>query len=164
MRQRKFISLLGSAAAAWPFAARAQKGEQLRRVGVLMNGNERDQYTERTSRPLCRRFSDWVGWRGRIVRIDLRWPPAAPERIGAYAAELVGMTPDVILCSGSASLDALLRTTRSIKAVSVLVSDPVAQGFVKTWRIRAATSQAFPRSSRLRPANGSICSSRHRPA
>ena len=130
MRRRKFISLLGSAAAAWPFAARAQKGEQLRRVGVLMNGNERDPvyraYVAAFVQALQR-----LGWlEGQNLRIDLRWPPAAPERIGAYAAELVGMTPDVILCSGSASLDALLRTTRSIKAVFVLVSDPVAQGFV----------------------------------
>src|SRR4029077_14057236 len=50
--------------------------------------------------------------------------------IGAYAAELVGMTPDVILCSGSGSLAALLRTTSSVKAVVVLVSDSVAPGFV----------------------------------
>jgi putative ABC transport system substrate-binding protein len=71
-----------------------------------------------------------LGWReGQNFRIDLRWPTADPERIGADAAELVGMTPDVILCSGSASL-AALRTTRSISVVFVLVSDPVAQGFV----------------------------------
>jgi putative ABC transport system substrate-binding protein len=128
-KRREFITL-GSAAAAWPLAAHAQKGEQLRRVGVLMNGNERD--------PVYRAYvADFVqalqrlGWlEGQNLRIDLRWPPADPERIGAYAAELVGMTPNVILCSGSGSLAALLRTTRSIKAVFVLVSDPVAQGFV----------------------------------
>src|SRR5262249_16921675 len=99
-------------------------------VGVLMNGNEKDPvyqaYVAAFAQTLQR-----LGWReGQNLRIDLRWPSADSERIGAYATELVGMAPDVILCSGSASLAGLLRSTRSINAVFVLVSDPVAQGFV----------------------------------
>jgi putative ABC transport system substrate-binding protein len=131
IRRREFITLLGgAAAAAWPLTARAQQGEWMRRVGVLMNGNEKDPvyraYVAAFVQTLQR-----LGWReGQNLRIDLRWPSADPERIGAYAAELVGMTPDAILCSGSASLAGLLRTTRSINTVFVLVSDPVAQGFV----------------------------------
>src|SRR5436190_20545974 len=123
MKRREFITLLGGAAAAWPLAARAQQpGRQMRRVGVLMNGNESDPvyraYVAAFVQTLQR-----LAWReGQNLRIDLRWPAADPERIGTYAAELVGMTPDVILCSGSASLAALLRTTRSIKVVFVLVS------------------------------------------
>jgi putative tryptophan/tyrosine transport system substrate-binding protein len=129
LKRRQFITLVGGAAA-WPVAARAQRTGSVRRIGVLMNGNERDPvyraYVAAFVQALQR-----LGWlEGQNLRIDFRWPPADPERIGAYAAELVGMTPDVILCSGSASLAALLRTTRSIKAVFVLVSDPVAQGFV----------------------------------
>jgi ABC-type uncharacterized transport system substrate-binding protein len=129
MKRRTFISLLGSAAA-WPLAARAQPGEQMRRIGVLMNGNESDPvfraYVVAFVQTLQR-----LGWReGQNLRTDLRWASADPQRIGSYAAELVGMIPDVILCSGSANLAALLRTTRSIKVVFVLVSDPVAQGFV----------------------------------
>jgi len=130
MRRREFITLLGGAAVAWPLAARAQQGERIRRVGVLMNGAESDPiyraYVAAFVQTLQR-----LGWReGQNFRIDLRWPTADPERIGADAAELVGMTPDVILSSGSASLAALVRTTRSIQVVFVLVSDPVAQGFV----------------------------------
>jgi len=130
MRRREFITLLGGAAAAWPLAARAQQGDRIRRVGVLMNGAESDPiyraYVAAFVQTLQR-----LGWReGQNFRIDLRWPTADPERIGADAAELVGMTPDVILSSGSASLAALVRTTRSIQVVFVLVSDPVAQGFV----------------------------------
>ena len=130
MRRREFITLLGGAAAAWPVGARAQKGEQVRRVGVLMNGNERDPVYQAYVATFVRSLQQ-LGWlEGQNLRIDLRWPSADPERIGAYAAELVGMTPDVILCSGSGSLAGLLRTTSSVKAVFVLVSDPVAQGFV----------------------------------
>ena len=102
----------------------------MRRLGVLMNGKESDPvyraYVAEFAQTLQR-----LGWReGQNLRMDLRWPAGDPKRIGAYAAELVGMTPDVILCSGSGSLAALLRTTSSVKAVFVLVSDPVAQGFV----------------------------------
>ena len=117
MKRREFITLLGGAAATWPLAARAQKGEQVRRVGVLMTKTKGTPYTKLTSRRLCARFSNWVRPGRAEFRIDLRWPSADPERIGAYAAELVGMTPDVILCSGSGSLAALLRTTSSVKAV-----------------------------------------------
>jgi len=102
----------------------------MRRVGVLMNGNESDPIFRAYAAAFVQMLQR-LGWReGQNLRIDLRWPSADPERIGAYAAELVGLTPNVILCSGSGSLAALLRTTSSVKAVFVLVSDPVAQGFV----------------------------------
>jgi putative ABC transport system substrate-binding protein len=127
--RREFITVLGGAGA-WPAVARAQQGERARRVGVLMNGNEKDPVYQAYVAAFVQTLQR-LGWRdGQNLRIDLRWPSADPERIGAYAAELVGMTPDVILCSGSASLAGLLRTTRSVNAVFVLVSDPVAQGFV----------------------------------
>jgi putative ABC transport system substrate-binding protein len=130
VRRREFITLLGGAAAAWPVAAGAQHTERMRRIGVLMNGSEGDPvyraYVAASVQTLQR-----LGWREeQNLRIDLRWPAGDPERIGAYAAELVGMTPDVILCSSSANLTALVRATRSINVVFVLVSDPVAQGFV----------------------------------
>ena len=164
MRRREFITLLGGAAAVWPLAARAQPGQPMRRVGVLMNGNESDPIFRAYAAAFVQMLQR-LGWReGQNLRIDLRWPGGDPERIGAHAAELVGLIPDVMLGSGSANLAALLRTTRSLKIVFVLISDPVAQGSFQTWRIRAATSQGFPRSSRLWPANGSISSSRHRPA
>jgi ABC-type uncharacterized transport system substrate-binding protein len=130
MRRREFITLLGGAAATWPLAAHAQQSEGIRRVGVLMNGAESDPiyraYVAAFVQTLQR-----LGWReGQNFRIDFRWPTADRERIGAAAVELTGMSPDVILSSGSASLAALARTTRSIQVVFVLVSDPVAQGFV----------------------------------
>jgi putative ABC transport system substrate-binding protein len=131
MRRREFIILVGGATA-WPLTARAQQHDRMRRMSVLMNGAENDSTYQayvaaflQTLRPL--------GWReGQNLRIDLRWPTGNPERIGAYAAELVEMSPDVILCSSSANLSALPRTTRSIKVVFVLVSDPIAQGFISS--------------------------------
>jgi putative ABC transport system substrate-binding protein len=113
IRRREFITLLGGAVVASPLAARAQQNDQLRRVGVLMNGNERDPVYRAYIAAFVQTLQR-LGWReGQNLRIDLRWPSADPERIGAHAAELVAMTPDVILSSGSASLAALLRTTHS---------------------------------------------------
>jgi putative ABC transport system substrate-binding protein len=102
VRRREFITLLGGAAPTWPLVVRAQQGERMRRLGVLMNGKESDPvyraYVAEFAQTLQR-----LGWReGQNLRMDLRWPAGDPERIGAYAAELVGMTPDVILCSSAA--------------------------------------------------------------
>jgi putative tryptophan/tyrosine transport system substrate-binding protein len=138
LKRRDFITLLGGAAA-WPVSARAQQGERVRRVGVLMNGAEGDPvyraYVAAFVQTLQR-----LGWReGQNFRIDVRWPTADRKRIGAAAAELVGMSPDVILSSGSASLAELLRTTPRVQVVFVLVSDPVAQEFV--------TNLAHPRGN-----------------
>ena len=73
--------------------ARAQKGEQVRRVGVLMNGNERDPVYQAYAAAFVQTLQQ-LGWlEGQNLRIDLRWPSAEPERIVAYAAELVGITP-----------------------------------------------------------------------
>jgi putative ABC transport system substrate-binding protein len=131
LKRRNFITLLGGATA-WPLAARAQQHDRMRRVGVLMNGAENDPIYQAYVAAFLQMLRP-LGWReGQNLGIDLRWPTGNPERIAAYAAELVGMSPDVILCSGSANLNALQRTTRSIKVVFVLVSDPIAQGFIST--------------------------------
>jgi putative tryptophan/tyrosine transport system substrate-binding protein len=130
MKRRDFITLLGGAAAAWPLAARAQQPEKVRRIGVLMNAPESDpsyrSYAAAFAQTLQR-----LGWReGKNLHLDFRWSAGEPERIDAYAAELAGMTPDLILASSSANLIAMLRATRTIPIVFVQVSDPVAQGFV----------------------------------
>src|SRR5262245_33880321 len=95
MRRRAFITLLGGAAAMWPFAVRAQEGERMRRLGVLMNGNESDPIFRAYAAAFVQMLQR-LGWReGQNLRIDLRWPGADPENIGAHAADLVGLTPDV---------------------------------------------------------------------
>ena len=77
MRRREFISLLGGAAAAWPLTARAQQGERMRRIGVLMSLAESDPEAQARVAAF-REGLQKLGWaEGRNVRIDIRW--AAPD-------------------------------------------------------------------------------------
>ena len=129
IERRKFLATLGGAAAAWPIAARAQQGERMRRIGVLMGGAGRDP----VEHARLAAFLDGLrqlGWTdGRNVRIDTRWPAGDADR-RAYAAELVGLAPDVILASASASVAALQQASRSAPIVFANVIDPVGAGFV----------------------------------
>jgi putative ABC transport system substrate-binding protein len=130
MRRREFITLLGSTAVAWPLAARAQQGEPMRRVGVLMLGGESDP--DQLARVAAfREAFEKLGWaEGRNVRIDLRFASAEPERIRSYSAALLGLAPDVILANGTPVLETLRKLTLSVPIVFVGVSDPVSAGFV----------------------------------
>jgi len=129
VNRREFITLLGSAAAL-PLAAHAQQGERMRRIGVLMTFAADDP----TGHTRILRFAQALGqfgWTdGRNVRIDLRWSAGDPERIRKYAAELVALTPDVILTVGSSTTGPLLQATRTVPIVFVQVADPVGAGFV----------------------------------
>jgi putative ABC transport system substrate-binding protein len=128
-RRREFIALVGGASA-WPLSARAQGAGQVRRVGVLMNNVPTERLYQSYMTTLVQALQT-LGWRdGRNLHLDIRWSAGDPERIRSYAEELVGLTPDVIVSSSTANLVALLRATRTIPIVFVLVSDPVAQGFV----------------------------------
>jgi putative ABC transport system substrate-binding protein len=126
MRRRQFITLLGCAAA-WPLAARAQ---QLRRIGVLMNGAESEEVLRGNREAFVQtlRTHGWVD--GQNLRIDVRWNDGIAERARARAAELVGLVPEVLFSASTTNLMALMRETRSIPIVFVQVSDPVVQGFV----------------------------------
>ena len=105
MRRRQFITLIGSAAS-WPLAARAQQGERLRRIGVLMNTASDDS----EGQALLAAFHqglERLGWTvGYNLRIDYRWGGADTERIRSGAAEVVALAPDVNLASGTPSVAA----------------------------------------------------------
>jgi putative tryptophan/tyrosine transport system substrate-binding protein len=130
--RREFITLLGGAMAAWPLSARAQEGDRMRRIGVLLGVAERD--LEAQARVLAfRQGLHDHGWtEGRNVRIDWRWAAAEPERMRTYAAELVALAPDVILANTTPVVAALLQATRTITIVFVQVVDPVGSGFVSS--------------------------------
>jgi putative ABC transport system substrate-binding protein len=130
MRRREFVSLLGGAAAAWPFPARAQQLERVRRIGVLMNLAADDRQSQRRNAAFLQGLQQ-LGWTdGRNVRIDYRWAAGDADRFRGYAAELVALAPDVILASASPALTALQQTTRTVPIVFVIVIDPVGAGFV----------------------------------
>jgi putative ABC transport system substrate-binding protein len=114
MRRREFIALVGGAAA-WPFAVRAQQPDRLRRIGMLLSANHRVVQSDAAAFREELRKRGWT--EGHNVQIESRWADADAERIRAFAAELVGLSPDAILANGSAVLAALLRQTHTVPIV-----------------------------------------------
>jgi putative tryptophan/tyrosine transport system substrate-binding protein len=132
MRRREFIKVIGGAAAGWPLVARAQQSEQMRRIGVLLNVAADDPESPARLTAFAQGLQE-LGWiDGRNVRVDFRWGGADVERIRRYAAELVALAPDVILCSGSPTVAALEQATSTVPIVFVQVPDPVSSGHVES--------------------------------
>ena len=128
MRRREFIAGLG--AAAWPLAARAQQGERVRRIGVLMSSDENDPLMKSYVSALTQGLAD-LGWTvGRNVQMELRWYGDNINRLRALAQELVGVQPDIILTNSTPATVAVQRETQTIPIVFVNVADPVAQHIV----------------------------------
>ena len=129
MRRRHFLGALGVAAATWPFAARAQQPERMRRIGVLVGLGENDGHIQARLAAL-RQGLERRGWsEGRNIRIDTRYAPAGAQA-QALAKELVALQPDVILAHTVTVAAALQRETRTIPIVMVSVGDPVGSGFI----------------------------------
>jgi putative ABC transport system substrate-binding protein len=137
LRRREFIAGLGGAAA-WPLAARAQQGNRVRRIGVLLvAGDENDPRLKTYVSAFTQALAD-LG-----VRIDLRWYGDDTNRIGALAQELVGLNPDIILANGTPATAAVQRETRTIPIVFVNVGDPVASGLVERLDRPSGNSTGF---------------------
>jgi putative ABC transport system substrate-binding protein len=129
MNRRDFITLLGGAAA-WPLAARAQQGGRMRRIGVLMPRDENDPVAKTSVSAFIQALAG-LGWSdGRNLRMDVRWGGDDTNRMRAFAQELVGLQPDIILAGGTAATIALQRETRTILIVFANGTDPVASGIV----------------------------------
>jgi putative tryptophan/tyrosine transport system substrate-binding protein len=132
MRRREFITLVGSAVAAWPLAARAQQGDRLRRIGMLVASTESDQLSQAQVAALRDGLAK-LGWvEARNLRIDLRFGGGDAERIRAVAAELVSFAPEVIVCSGVEATLVLQQQTQTIPIVITGVGEPVANGIVRS--------------------------------
>jgi putative tryptophan/tyrosine transport system substrate-binding protein len=132
MKRRKFITLLGGAAAAWPFAALAQQGtqERMRRIAVLVGYADNDPEGQRNVSALVERLAE-LGWRqGHNASIDVRFAAGDAARIGAYTTELLALAPDVIVCHSYRVLSALRTATRTVPIVVAQASDPVDTGLV----------------------------------
>jgi putative ABC transport system substrate-binding protein len=121
LRRGEFITLLGGAAA-WPLAARAQQGNRMQRIGMLLPGVENSAFTQALA---------GLGWTdGRNVRMELRSYGGDISRLRALAHELVGLQPDIILTGGTSAIVAVQRETGTIPIVFVSQNDPVASGIV----------------------------------
>jgi putative ABC transport system substrate-binding protein len=129
VRRRNFITLLGGAAA-WPMAAWAQQGDRVRRIGVLMGGDENEPEVKLRLSAFTQAVAV-LGWTdGRNVRMDVRWGGGDANRMRALAQELVGLQPDIIVASTTPVIIALQRETRTIPIIFANVGDPVASGIV----------------------------------
>jgi len=130
MRRRHFITLLGGAAAAWPLAARAQQADRTRRIGMLMNGAATEALPQSRVAAFVQALRQ-AGWiEGQNLRIDIRWNAGDAQLARIYAAQLIGLMPDVILAASTTNLTVIQQATSVVPVVFVSVSDPVAQGFV----------------------------------
>jgi putative ABC transport system substrate-binding protein len=115
--RREFIMLLGGAAAAWPVLARAQQGDRVRRIGVLMSLDENDPFVKPFLPAFVQALAG-LGWTdGRNLRMDLRRWGDDINRLPALAREVVGLQPDIIVTTGTPPTVALQRETRTIPIV-----------------------------------------------
>jgi putative ABC transport system substrate-binding protein len=129
MRRREFISLLGGVAAR-PLAAHAQQAQRMRRIGVLIGFAEADPDVQSWLAAFRGGLAK-LGWtEGSNFQIQLRWASDDPDRMKAFATELVDLRPDAILSVTTPVTNALVRETHTIPIVIVSVADPIASGFV----------------------------------
>jgi putative ABC transport system substrate-binding protein len=131
MQRREFITLLGGAAATWPFAARAQQREPLRRVAILEPISKDTPGAHARYSAFLEGFEQ-LGWTdGRNVQILARWGGGNEVETRKYADELAALAPDVILAGGGSGAELMLKATRTIPIVFVIVPDPVGAGYVE---------------------------------
>jgi putative tryptophan/tyrosine transport system substrate-binding protein len=129
MRRREFITLLAGAAA-WPLAARAQPGESMRRIGVLMNTGVDEPESQARLAAFLQGLQE-LGWAvGRNLRIDYRWSPGDLARLRKDATELVALRPEVILAGVGPTTQTLQQVTNTIPIVMAQGVDPVGNGYV----------------------------------
>jgi ABC-type uncharacterized transport system substrate-binding protein len=130
MRRRDFIRAVVGSAAAFPFAARAQQHERTRRIGVLMSLAADDREGQARVDAFMQGLRE-LGWiDGRNIQVDIRWAAGGDRVRQKYAAELVALSPDVMLASGGSVVGPLLQATRTVPIVFTQTPDPIGAGFV----------------------------------
>ena len=132
MRRREFITLLGGAISTWPLAVRAERGDRVRSIAVLMTNTE-DDPEGWTRAAAFRQGLQTLGWtEGKNLRIDWYWTAGDVRRIRGDVTQLAGQPPDIIVANGRVTLSEAVQVIRSIPIVFVLVNDPVGQGFISS--------------------------------
>jgi putative tryptophan/tyrosine transport system substrate-binding protein len=143
IRRREFISLIGSAAAAWPVAARAQQSERMRRIGVLMHSRADEPEAQARLRAFLQGLEE-AGWAvGRNLQVDHRWSVGDLARLRKDAAELVALTPDAILAGVGATTPSLLQASQSVPIVFAQGIDPVGNGYVESMAQPGGNATGF---------------------
>jgi putative ABC transport system substrate-binding protein len=143
MKRRDFITLLGSAAVAWPLAARAQQPVKTRHIGFLLGLATDDPESQARLVAFVQGLQE-LGWTiGRNLRMDYRSAGGVTERYRKYAEELVALAPEVILAGGNPALEALQQATRSVPIVFANVGDPVGSGYVASLARPGANTTGF---------------------
>ncbi|MGB7705208.1 MAG: ABC transporter substrate-binding protein [Pseudolabrys sp.] len=143
MKRREVIKLIGGAAASWPLAVRAQQNDEIRRVGVVVNVAPDDPEAQ-TSIAAFKQAMQQLGWsEGRNLQIDFRGAAGDPERMQAFAKELVALQPHVILTRSTPVTAAVLKQTRVIPIVFTVVSDPVGDHFVESLARPGGSATGF---------------------
>ena len=131
MRRWDFIAFVGGAAL-WSRSSHAQQTERPRRIGVLQSVAENTPLAQELDAVFRKRLQE-LGWtEGRNLQIEYRWTAGQPDLIQAFAAELVGLQPDIIVSFGAPNLVALKKTTETVPIVFLYVSDPVGMGLVES--------------------------------
>src|SRR5215469_5853807 len=130
MRRRDFITGIVGSAAAWPLVARAQQGEHMRRIGVLMARSANDPEGQAFVAAFLQGLQE-LGWTvGRNAIVDIRWSTGNSADARKYAAELVALAPDVILAHASSALTSLQQVAPTVPIIFANVADPVGAGYV----------------------------------
>jgi putative ABC transport system substrate-binding protein len=143
LKRREFITLLGGAAAAWPLAARAQQSERMRRIGVLMNAVADDAEVQ-SHLVAFRQEMQRLGWiEGRNVQLDTRWGGGDAALTRRYAAELVALSPDLVLAAGGPIASAVRSESGTVPVVFAQSIDPVGAGGVASLARPGGNSTGF---------------------
>jgi putative ABC transport system substrate-binding protein len=131
--RRKFLATLCGAAAAWPLAARAQYGERMRRIGVIMQMAEKDPQAQLNVLAFQKGLLERGLNVGQNLRIDYHFGANSAERIRTAVAEILATSPEVILAHGTAVTAGLQNQTQIVPVVFTVVSDPVGSGFIQSF-------------------------------
>ena len=130
LKRREFVALLGGAAAAWSSTALAQQAERMRRIGVLMLYPENDPSGQLRATAF-RQGLQKLGWVvGRNVQIDFQWGLGDADWIRSAAAQLLRLSPDVILANGTPAAKTMQQASRTVSVIFIAGSDPVLDGLV----------------------------------
>jgi putative ABC transport system substrate-binding protein len=143
MHRREFIIILGGSAIAWPLPARAQQAVRMQRIGVLFSGSGGESQSDKDLAAFKAGLQE-LGWNeGANMQIDYRWANGDPGRARSSATELIGLSPAVIIGSGTVAVAALHGATATVPIVFINVTDPVAGGFVASLARPAGNITGF---------------------